>query len=148
MGNLVCSDNRVLDYLINSKLCSLENTQVVISGSVGDLSDIADTDLACLMGNILDNAIDAINSVPEKRIELLFSLQNMNRIIICKNTIVKSVLATNPQLNSTKRASKNHGYGMKIISEIVEKHHGMIDYFEEFDMFGIQIILPKPSENE
>lgn len=146
MGDLIHSDNRVLDYLINSKLCALENTQVIISGSVGDLSDIADSDLACLMGNILDNAIEAIDGVQEKRIELLFSRQHANRIIICKNTVAKSVLTTNPQLNSTKRTINNHGYGTKIVSEIVTKYHGMIDYFEEFDMFGVQIILPVSSE--
>ncbi len=142
MGNLIKSDNRILDYLINSKLCALENTQVVISGSVGDLSDIADGDLACLMGNILDNAIEGTQTAEEKRIELHFSKQNSNRIIICKNTVAKSVLAENSGLKSTKQNGDAHGYGTKIVAEIVAKYHGMIDYYEEFDLFGVQIILP------
>lgn len=142
MGNLIKSDNRILDYLINSKLCALENTQVVISGSVGDLSDIADGDLACLMGNILDNAIEGTQTAEEKRIELHFMRQNSNRIIICKNTVAKSVLAENSSLKSTKQTGDAHGYGTKIVAEIVAKYHGMIDYYEEFDLFGVQIILP------
>ena len=142
MGNLIKSDNRILDYLINSKLCALENTQVVISGSVGDLSDIADGDLACLMGNILDNAIEGTQTAEEKRIELHFMKQNSNRIIICKNTVAKSVLAENSSLKSTKQTGDAHGYGTKIVAEIVAKYHGMIDYYEEFDLFGVQIILP------
>ena len=142
MGNLIKSDNRILDYLINSKLCALENTQVVISGSVGDLSDIADGDLACLMGNILDNAIEGTQTAEEKRIELHFMKQNSNRIIICKNTVAKSVLTENRTLKSTKQDGDAHGYGTKIVAEIVAKYHGMIDYYEEFDLFGVQIILP------
>ena len=142
MGNLIKSDNRILDYLINSKLCALENTQVVISGSVGDLSDITDGDLACLMGNILDNALEGTQSAEEKRIELHFAKQNSNRIIICKNTVAKSVLAENRTLKSTKQNGDAHGYGTKIVAEIVAKYHGMIDYYEEFDLFGVQIILP------
>jgi hypothetical protein len=29
----------------------------------------------------------------------------------------------------------------------VADYHGMIDYFEEFGMFGVQIILPEPFED-
>ena len=143
MGKLIRSGNTILDYLINSKLCPLENTHVVISGSVGDLSDIRDADLACLVGNILDNAIEAVAQAEEKRIELLFSRQNANRIIICKNTVKESVLKHNKNLKSTKASGDAHGFGHQIVEKIVADYHGMIEYFEEYDMFGVQIILPE-----
>lgn len=144
LGNLIKSDNKILDYLINSKLGNLTNTQVIISGSIGDLSDINEFDLACLFGNIFDNAIEAIENAKEKRIELMFLRQNSNRVIICKNTIEKSVLQNNKELRTTKKSRDSHGYGTKIIAKIVSDYHCIIDYFEEFDMFGIQIILPDP----
>lgn len=142
IGKLVRSNNAVLDYLINSKLCALKDTHIVISGSIGDLSDIRDVDLACLIGNILDNAIEALSDVSEKRIELLFSVQNDNRVIICKNTIKESVLKNNKELKSTKISGDSHGWGHQIVAKIVADYHGMVDYFEEFGMFGVQIILP------
>lgn len=142
MGSLIRSDNIILDYLINSKLCPLKNTQVVISGSIGSLSDIKNSDLACLLGNILDNAIEAVEQTEDKRIELLFTRQNSNRIIICKNTIKQSVLNTNKELQSTKESQDSHGYGHQIVEKIVSDYHGMICYFEESDMFGVQILLP------
>ncbi|MBQ7379813.1 MAG: GHKL domain-containing protein [Clostridia bacterium] len=142
MGQLIRSGNTILDYLINSKLRPLENTHVIISGSIGDLSDIRDADLACLIGNILDNAIEATEQVEEKRIELLFSRQNANRVIICKNTVKESVLKHNRKLKSTKASGDAHGLGHQIVERIVLDYHGMIDYFEEYDMFGVQIILP------
>ena len=142
IGKLVRSNNSVLDYLINSKLCALKDTRIVISGSIGDLSDIRDIDLACLIGNILDNAIEALSNVSEKRIELLFSAQNDNRVIICKNTINESVLKNNRELRSTKTSGDSHGWGHQIVAKIVSDYHGMVDYFEEFGMFGVQIILP------
>lgn len=150
MGTLISSDNRVLDYLINSKLAPLSDTKIVISGSIGDLSDIKETDLACLIGNILDNAISALGEVSksdEKRLELLFMRQNSNRIILCKNTIEHSVLKSNHELSTTKEQSDAHGYGTKIIAKIVSQYNGMVDYFEEFNMFGVQIILPEPNVN-
>ena len=148
MGKLIRSDNTILDYLINSKLCALKNTRVIISGSIGDLSDIRDADLACLMGNILDNAIEAVGQVEEKRIELLFSKQNSNRIIICKNTVIESVLENNKELRTTKKSGDSHGWGHQIVEKIVSDYHGMIDYFEEFGMFGVQIILPGPVNSD
>ncbi len=144
LGNLITSDNKILDYLINSKLGNLNNTQVIISGSIGDLSDIKEFDLTCLFGNILDNAIEAIENLKEKRIEIMFLRQNSNRVIICKNTIEKSVLKHNKELKTTKKFGDAHGYGTKITAKIVSDYHGMIDYFEELDMFGVQIILPDP----
>lgn len=141
VGALISTGNTILDYLINSKLCQLKNTQVVISGSAGDLSDIKGADLACLMGNILDNAVEAIENLEEKRIELLFMKQNSNRIIICKNTVGESVLGTNKEFKTTKSGG-DHGFGHSIIEKIVSDYNGMIDYFEETDMFGVQVVLP------
>lgn len=149
INSLIHSDNMILDYLINSKLGGLRNTKIIISGSIGDLSDIKDIDLVCLMGNALDNAIEAIQRLrgaKEKRIELLFMRQNSNRIIICKNTIEGSVLKDNSELKSTKDTrSESHGFGTKIMAKIVSDYNGIIDYFEEFNMFGVQIVLPDPS---
>ena len=138
------AENPILEYLINSRLSPLTDTEIVISGSIGDLSDIKDSDLLCLVGNILDNAVEAIARVKrdKKRIELLFLRQNSNRIIICKNTIEKSVFGENSELKTTKAPSSEHGYGTKIIAKIVSDYGGMVDYFEEFNMFGVQVILP------
>jgi sensor histidine kinase regulating citrate/malate metabolism len=142
MGRIIRSENKTIDYIINSKLSTLSDTQIVVSGLIADFSDIEDRDLACLFGNILDNAIEAISELEEKRIEIIFSVENASRMIIFKNTIGKSVLKTNPDLRSTKNDSSSHGFGHKIVEKIVKDHRGMIDYFEEGDMFGVQIIFP------
>lgn len=144
MGKMIKSENKILDYIINSKLSNLKDTKIIISGSIGDLSDINELDLACLFGNMIDNAVEAIQTVEEKQIELLFFRQNANRIIICKNTVNGSVLKSNRALKSTKKGGDFHGYGTQIIAKIVSDYHGMIDYFEEFNMFGVQIVLPDP----
>lgn len=146
MGRVIRSDNKTIDYIINSKLGALKDTQIVISGLIADFSDIEDRDLACLFGNVLDNAIEAISSLEEKRIEIIFSVENSSRMIIFKNTVGTSVLKTNPNLNSTKKDGASHGYGHKIVEKIVRDYGGMIDYFEEGDMFGVQILLPGVSK--
>lgn len=143
MGNLIQSGNSVIDYLINTKLSTLDNVEVLISGYVGNYADIEDVDLACILGNILDNAIEAQDHVVSpKRIELLFLHKNSNRMIICKNTIKESVLQKNQKLKTTKESSELHGMGHQIVETTVKKYNGLIDYFEKDDMFGVQIVLP------
>jgi len=144
MGNMIQSGNTVIDYLINSKLSGLDSVEVLISGYVGHYSDIDDVDLACILGNVLDNAIEALHHIQaEKRIELLFLRRKADRIIICKNTIKESVLSNNRGLKSTKESSDMHGIGHQIVENTVKKYHGLIDYFEEDGMFGVQIMLPE-----
>lgn len=143
MGNLIKSGNSVIDYLINTKLSNIENTQVLISGYVGNYTDVEEVDLACILGNIIDNAIEAQTKVSkEKRIELHFLQKNSSRVIICKNAISESVLQKNKSLESTKESPHLHGLGHQIVESAVQKYNGMINYFEEEGMFGVQIVLP------
>lgn len=143
IGNMIQSGNTVIDYLTNAKLSHLEDTQVIVSGNIGSLSDINDVDLSCIIGNILDNAVEAVKPLSEKRIELTFAMQNSNRIIICRNSIGESVLEKNKFLSSTKSNAEEHGLGHKIVASVVQSYDGMLTYFEENNMFGVQIILPK-----
>lgn len=145
-GDIVKTDNAIIDYVINSKLTGLDEVKVIVSGYVGNFDDITDTDLACILGNIIDNAVEAERKIKDKskrQIELHFLLQNQNRIIVCKNTIEESVLKTNNELRTTKKDTVSHGLGHQIVSEIVDKYYGFVDYSEIDDMFCVQIVLPR-----
>ena len=144
------SGNAVIDYLVDAKLSGLEDTEIVVTGTVDSLDDIEPTDLASLVGNILDNAVEAEEKVTDRRIELLFTRSAGNRIIVCKNNIdgpVKAeLLGEDGALRSTKIVP-HHGYGSRIVAEIAQKYNGMVEYFESGGMFGIQIMLPESSDN-
>lgn len=149
MGDLIRSGNSIIDYLINSKLSNLDETEVLITGSAGDFGDIKDSDMVCMLGNILDNAVEALENVTGlKRIELNFSTINQNRSIICKNTVKESVLAKNKELKSTKKDAFMHGFGHQIVETTVKKYGGMVGYFEEGGMFGVQVSIPEPFEDD
>ena len=147
MGTLIRSGNSVIDYMINSKLSNLEGVQILISGFVGNFNDITDSDMVCILGNILDNAVEALKNVSgTKRLELYFSKIKQNRLIICKNSVSASVLESNKDLSSTKEIPEAHGLGHQIIDSTVKKYGGFVGYFEEDGMFGIQISIPEPLE--
>ena len=143
------SGTAVIDYLVDAKLSGLEDTEIVVTGTVDSLDDIEPTDLASLIGNILDNAVEAEEKVADRRIELLFTRSAGNRIIVCKNNIDAPVMAEllgeDGALRSTKKDPHHlrHGYGSKIVAEIAQKYNGMVEYFESGGMFGVQIMLPE-----
>lgn len=142
VGNIVKTDNKVVDYILNTKLGKIKDTNIVIAGNVGDLELIDDIDLSIILGNIIDNAIEAISDIKEARIELLFYRKNFYQNIICKNTISTSVLSENPNLNTTKTDKKNHGFGLVSAQEIITRYGGQISFYEEENLFNVHIMLP------
>jgi len=147
-GKFTKSGNNIIDCLIDSKLSPLQNTQIIVSGIIDDLSDIKETDLASLIGNMLDNAVEAEENVTDKRIELHFYNKNDNRIIICRNNIERSVLTENRELKTSKKQKNGHGFGHQIIEDIAKKYNGFSDFFEDNGMFCVQIVLPKKQNNK
>lgn len=142
--HLFLTGNDMIDYLIHSKLEKHGDIEFTITGTAWDMRDIKEVDLVSLIGNILDNAIKAEQNVCSPRIELIFDKHNANRFLCCKNRIKASVLQGNPGLKTSKVNSFGHGYGCRIIREIVKKYHGTVDFFEEDGMFGVRLILPSP----
>ena len=51
------------------------------------------------------------------------------------------VLKNNPHLFTTKNDKSVHGIGTKSISEIINKYHGMSEYYEESGKFAVNIML-------
>ncbi|MBR5286855.1 MAG: ATP-binding protein [Clostridia bacterium] len=144
IGNLVHTDNPTLDYLINTKIPDDKNIKVLVSGYTDVFNDMEDNDFASLIGNILDNAFEAVSKLQQstvKQVELHFLYKNQNRIIICRNTIEKSVLEHNKNLNSSK-CGENHGFGHIIVDTIARKYNGFVTYTETDNLFCVQVTFP------
>ena len=145
IGSIIHTGNDIVDYLINSKIGHNNDIRVKISGRAEIFSNIQDTDIVGLIGNILDNALEAVKRLDDKidkRIELYFLKKNNNRIILCKNSVDHLVLDQNMKLPKTKKGPQ-HGYGNKIINSIAQKYGGFVEYKDDESMFCIQIILPE-----
>lgn len=143
IGNLIHTGNAVVDYLINSKFTKENDVQVEIFGNAGIMDDIPDADIVGLIGNLLDNALEAVKKITddrEKRIELYFLRKNSSRIILCKNTVDHPVLESNRRLMTVKK-DIGHGYGTKIIDSIVQRHGGFVEYSENQNVFSVHILF-------
>lgn len=139
---LKCVGNVGIDALLNSKisLAKHKGVQIHITSTLSDLIGIDTIDMCLILGNILDNAIEATEPLPaQKNIDLTIQ-QNLNCIYII------AVNDTNGQaqyLKTSKKDSAHHGYGLKNIRSIVEKYNGFIDIDNKDNKFKISIVLEK-----
>lgn len=138
---LIKSGNRTLDFIINSKISANDDIKFSVIGSVAILPNEA-YDLVVLIGNMLDNAIEAARNSKQRIVEIQFLATDYYQNIICRNSIDSSVLKTNPTLKTTKKNTEHHGLGVKSIKKIAEKYLGLVDFFEEKGQFCVQVSLP------
>ena len=141
-GSIIQTNNDVVDYILNTKFANVNDCKIIVSGSIAQLKAVQDIDLSIILGNIIDNALEGVQGIPNAQIELSFSQKDHYQNIVCKNTILKSVLQYNPELKTTKQNPKNHGYGMKSVYEVVEHYYGNVSITEEESSFVVHVMLP------
>lgn len=141
-GTVINSENRTIDCILNAKLADLENTNVDVSGDVSGLSKIKDVDLSIILGNIIDNAIEATRYIENAEIKISFFIKGNYQNILCENTISQSVLALNPQLKTTKSEKLSHGLGINSVKDVVHSYDGTVNFFENDNKFSVHIMIP------
>lgn len=69
--------------------------------------------------------------------------QNQSIILLSiKNSIKDSVLAANPDLNTTKVDSEHHGIGINNVRLLVNHYQGLIKFEEDEGYFIVKILIP------
>lgn len=143
MYSYIYVGNSLINYILNNKLAKSTEKGLNIKTEIEtlDFAYMDSVDFSSLLGNILDNAIEASEKSRDKRIVISIYRKNGFDIINVSNSIDKSVLSDNPHLNSTK-SGENHGFGMKQIKSIAKKYNGMLDIYEKNNMFTINVVYP------
>ncbi len=141
--NYINTDNATFDAVINSKIavCNQKNIFMEVSIRRDTNISIPPVEIAVLFGNLLDNAIEAAKDTEDKRIVLDIRKNASYLIILVSNSIRMSVLGYNKNLETSKPDKELHGIGIKSIKNIVEKHNGMIQFYEEENEFCCHIMI-------
>lgn len=146
--NYINTNNAAFDAVINSKIavCNQKNIFMEVNIKQDTNISIPPVEIAVLFGNLLDNAIDAAKDTNEKRITLDIQKNASYLIIFVSNSIKSSVLKDNKNLETSKPDKELHGIGIKSIKNIIEKHNGMIQFYEEEDEFCCHIMIDTTEE--
>lgn len=105
---------------------------------------IDDFDLCTIFSNLIRNAVEACNRLPEgakKWIHLdLYMLQD-NLYIRMENPVMSEVNVQKLEGNTSKEDKKNHGFGIYNLKNAVEKYQGEVSFDCEDQKFIAEIVL-------
>ena len=111
---------------------------------------LSDVELCTVLGNLLENAVDACNrfpdmneSVPERTITINSHETDGQWFILIENTYDGIVLQNKGRFLSRKDTdSKRFGIGLESVKDIIEKHNGTLDIYPKENVFRVGITLP------
>ena len=141
----VNTSNPVVNAIVNSKITQNPKIQFVTRVGISEFN-LEPYDLTVLLGNALDNAIEAASKCDRNRIVKLYLEENRQ---FCKIQVVNT-FDEKPRIKdgnylSSKRQGDKRGFGMVAMKEITQKYAGKMDTKIEDNYFKLTIILSKAS---
>lgn len=138
-GKIIDTGHPSIDSIIEDKLnrCDELKININLSYQYKELITINEIEIAVIVGNILDNAIEACQKIlNDKEIWGSITVDKHDVVINIKNTAVDSNNLKTPKINK-----KNHGYGLKSISFIAKKYNGYAKFSFLDNIFTSYVIL-------
>lgn len=142
--------NEYLDVILAEKitLCQQKYIELVPYADGQSLSFMDGLDLCVMVGNALDNAIEAVEDLPEQKRVIHLKLCPVKDMILFT---VQNYYRTEPQkgddgfYRTSKSDGENHGYGLRGISQAVEKYGGTVATSADGTSFTLSILIPLPT---
>jgi sensor histidine kinase regulating citrate/malate metabolism len=145
VDTLIKSGNVMVDASLNSKLSLAINRKININAKaiVPKNISVSEIDLCVIVGNLLDNAIEACLRIEdeEKRfIRLYMDLKRDNLYLSVTNSSAGRAGKRDGRYVSEK--GENHGFGLLRADKIVDKYDGYIKSRDEENAFTTEVLLP------
>ena len=127
----VWTGDETADYLINSKAAAAEADGIQFQAQVEfpRRTNIRSVDLCAILGNLLDNAIEAARQVPDpsgRTVALTIRRIHQMLVIKVENSFSSVPVQENGELKTTKTEGGLHGWGLKSAQTAAEKYDGMV----------------------
>lgn len=146
VDTVVKTGNVMVDAVLNSKISVARAKQIAVEAkaTVPRQLSIAEVDLCVILGNLLDNAIEACMRLPQEKqrfIRIYIDVLQGQLYLYVINATADGLRRRGGSYQSTK-ASREHGYGLMRMDRMVEKYHGYLDRQNEEGVFATEVLLP------
>lgn len=134
-------DNETANVVLSSKAETMERMGIEMDFAVSlprDLS-VADIDLAALLGNALDNAIEGVQNAENKKITLRCRVNKGLFMLRLENPASGEI---NPDFATTKADRSSHGFGLPGMREIAERYGGTLNASVQKGTFELVVCFP------
>ena len=139
------TENPVVDAIVNTKYSFMKTLGIQCTADIHIPMQLPFdmADMSVLLGNVLDNAIEANNdSVAKKYIKIYMAYDKNILIITVINSYDGTLVRDKTGKILTRKDDQNaHGFGLVSIERIVQKYHGSMVIEETAEEFKIKLIM-------
>ena len=139
------TENPVVDALVNAKYSFMKTLGIECTADIHIPMQLPFemADMSVLLGNVLDNAIEANHdSVAEKYVKIYMAYDKNTLIITVINSYDGTLLRDKTGNILTRKSDPNsHGFGLVSVERIVQKYHGSMVIEDTSAEFKIKLIL-------
>lgn len=143
VDTLLKTGNVSLDAILSAKIAQAktENIAVNIKANVPDSLTISDVELSIVIGNLLDNAIEACQTVLNERFIRIYITMKGNMLYF---SMLNSANEKKKKIGSLFATYKDgvHGFGLRRAEAILEEHGGWVKYNSEDGAFTSEFLVP------
>ena len=134
----------IIDCLLDEKERNCKAKGIHLQEQLTDVSGstVSNFDWISLLANLLDNAMEACERAGnEKEIGLELRRNGVYIIIELNNRKCAEEKPVENKFATVKQKKQGHGYGTKIIKDIVKKYDGRLQYEDLGDRMNIHIVM-------
>lgn len=137
------SGNNEVDSLMNYMLNKAERVleKVEYEVNVPKELEIRLFDLTIIIGNLLENAIDAAKDSKEKWMEVSVNFEQGMLFIRIRNSYGNAVQKQGDIYITTKKKTQEHGIGLQNVRKVVDNYKGEMQISDQNNIFDVKIIL-------
>ena len=143
VDTVIKTGNVMADAILNSKLNVAEkmNVQLNVKANVPEMLPMSDVELCSVLGNMLDNAVEACGTLPEEeRFMRVYIGKLKGQLYLSVQNSAGIVRKEKGSYLSTKEGE--HGYGLFRIDRVAKKYGGYVNRQNEEGIFATEIMIP------
>ena len=129
----------LINYLVEEEGKDLLDVNVKVT--VPESIEINKYKLNIILGNLLQNAIEAAKASKNKYLSLNVRYDRNILIIEIENSYSNDIVFQKEDLISTKKDKDQHGIGLRNVKRIVKEQNGVIDIKTENERFIVKVML-------
>lgn len=136
----------IVDLILTFKGAKAQSQgiKIDVDSRLGDPINIPDTDISVILGNTLDNAIEAAAKIEDKSQKLIKVIIRSGHglfTITIVNAVNQDVIIQDGKIKTTKTEARNHGIGLDSVRALVRKNNGYLNLQSENLTFTLSISL-------
>lgn len=146
VDTVIKTGNVMIDAILNSKISLAKSRDINVNAKaiVPPELKISEVDLSLIIGNLMDNAMEAVMKIEDKEqrfIRVYVDILKGQLYIYIMNSTCENLKRVGNIFKTTKKHA-GHGLGLSRVDKVVKQYNGYLDRQWEEDVFATEIMLP------